>query len=87
MGHPGITRLLDGVSGGMIAWLIPAALVLAAFAMIMLGRAHRSNTVRAAIMVWAGWLLVPGLVFSFMAGIYPDHYTVALAPRSLRRLR
>ena len=78
-GTPGITRLFDGVSGGMIAWLIPAALVLAAFAMIMLGRAHRTNTVRAAIMVWTGWLLVTGLVFSFMAG-YQDYYTIALAP-------
>ena len=78
-GTPGITRLFEGVSGGMIAWLIPAALVLAAFAMIMLGRAHRTNTVRAAIMVWTGWLLVTGLVFSFMAG-YQDYYTIALAP-------
>ena len=68
-GTPGITRLFDGVSGGMIAWLIPAALVLAVFAMIMLGRAHRTNAVRAAIMVWTGWLLVTGLVFSFMAGL------------------
>ena len=78
-GTPGITRLFDGVSGGMIAWLIPAALVLAVFAMIMLGRAHRTNAVRAAIMVWTGWLLVTGLVFSFMAG-YHDYYTIALAP-------
>jgi 4-amino-4-deoxy-L-arabinose transferase-like glycosyltransferase len=79
-GTPGITRLFDGVSGGMIAWLIPAALVLAVFAMILLSGARRINTVRAAIMVWTGWLLVTGLVFSFTAGIYHDYYTIALAP-------
>ena len=31
-------------------------------------------------MLWGGWLLVTGLVFSFMAGTYHDYYTVALAP-------
>ena len=79
-GTPGITRLFDGVSGGIIAWLIPAALVLAVFAMILLGGARRINTVRAAIMVWTGWLLVTGLLFSFTAGMYYDYYTIALAP-------
>ena len=31
-------------------------------------------------MLWGGWLIVTGLVFWFMAGIYHDYYTVALAP-------
>ena len=84
VGAPSITRLFDGVSGGMIAWLIPAALVLATFAMIMLGRRHRTDTVRAAIMVWAGWLLVTGLVFSFMAGTDHGYETIALAPGDRR---
>jgi hypothetical protein len=30
--------------------------------------------------VWLGWLVVTAGVFSFMAGIYHDYYTVALAP-------
>lgn len=79
-GSTGITRLFDGVSGGMIAWLIPAALILAICAMVMIGRRVRTDRSRAAILVWAGWLVVTGLVFSFMAGIYHDYYTVALAP-------
>ena len=33
-----------------------------------------------AVLLWAGWLVVTGLVFSFMAGIYHDYYTIALAP-------
>ena len=31
-------------------------------------------------MLWGGWLLVTGLMFSFMAGIFHAYYTVALAP-------
>ncbi|HEY5820475.1 MAG TPA: glycosyltransferase family 39 protein [Propionibacteriaceae bacterium] len=79
-GATGLTRLFAGVSGGMIAWLIPAALVLAAVALVVIRRAERSNRVRAAIIVWTGWLVVTGLIFSFMAGTYHDYYTVALAP-------
>ena len=79
-GEAGATRLFDGVSGGMIAWLIPAALLLGTVALVIIGRAHRSHPVRAAIMLWGGWLIVTGLVFSFMAGVYHDYYTVALAP-------
>ena len=79
-GEPSVTRLFAGVSGGMIAWLIPAALLLGAFALVIIRRADRSHPVRASIMLWGGWLVVTGLVFSFMAGTYHDYYTVALAP-------
>ncbi len=79
-GEAGATRLFAGVSGGMIAWLIPAALLLGTLALVIIRRAHRSHPVRAAIMLWGGWLIVTGLVFSFMAGVYHDYYTVALAP-------
>lgn len=76
----GITRLFDGVSGGMIAWLIPAALLLGAIALVSLRGTPRTDPVRAAVVMWASWLLVTGLVFSLMAGTYHDYYTVALAP-------
>ena len=79
-GEPSITRLFETVSGGMITWLIPAALLLGTMAMIIRRRAPRTDGVRAALMIWGGWLLVTGLVFSFMAGTYHDYYTVALAP-------
>ncbi len=35
---------------------------------------------RAGLVVWGLWLLVTGLTFSFMAGIFHAYYTVALAP-------
>ena len=40
--------------------------------------AHRPR--RAALLLWGGWLVVTGLVFSLMAGIFHAYYTVALAP-------
>ena len=44
-------------------------------------RAGRAPTRSApALVLWGGWLLVTGLVFSFMAGIFHAYYTVALAP-------
>jgi 4-amino-4-deoxy-L-arabinose transferase-like glycosyltransferase len=36
--------------------------------------------VRAALLLWGGWLLVTGAVFSFMDGTVHPYYTVALAP-------
>ncbi len=44
---------------------------------------HRSNLVRmryAFVSVFGCWLAVTWLVFSFMAGIFHQYYTVALAP-------
>jgi 4-amino-4-deoxy-L-arabinose transferase-like glycosyltransferase len=42
------------------------------------GSPPRANT--AAALLWGGWLLVTGGVFSFMAGIIHPYYTIALAP-------
>ena len=113
-GSTGILRMFEGVSGGMVSWLIPAALALAiaAIAVALIGRTralaagaaaatddpagHTASGLSAtastkpvqtpqqallgAAIIWLGWLAVTAAVFSFMAGIYHDYYTVALAP-------
>ncbi|MCW2809664.1 MAG: glycosyltransferase family 39 protein [Friedmanniella sp.] len=79
-GAAGVTRLFVQVSSGMITWLLPAALLLAAVALVLLRRAPRTDRVRAAVIVWTGSTVVTALTFSFMAGIYHDYYVVALAP-------
>lgn len=79
-GHTGIARMFDHAQGGQIAWLIPAALVALVAGLLLRGRAARTDAARAQILLWGGWLLVTGLVFSFMAGIFHQYYTVALAP-------
>ncbi|MFD3595519.1 glycosyltransferase family 39 protein [Nocardia sp. NPDC058640] len=79
-GSTGITRMFDAAQGGQIAWLIPAALVAPVVGLVLCGRARRTDRRRAALILWGGWLFVTGLVFSFMAGIFHQYYTVALAP-------
>ncbi|MFI6776594.1 ArnT family glycosyltransferase [Nocardia sp. NPDC050412] len=79
-GNTGITRMFEPAQGGQIAWLIPAALVALVAGILLRGKAARTDGRRAALILWGGWLLVTGLTFSFMAGIFHQYYTVALAP-------
>jgi 4-amino-4-deoxy-L-arabinose transferase-like glycosyltransferase len=79
-GQTGWSRLFDNEIGGQIAWLVPAALLFLG-ALLWLGRrAPRTDRTRAALLLWGGWLLVTGLVFSYMQGIFHAYYAVALAP-------
>jgi 4-amino-4-deoxy-L-arabinose transferase-like glycosyltransferase len=79
-GETGIGRLFSSEIGGQVAWLLPAALILLASGFWFTARRPRTDGVRAALILWGGWLLVTGLTFSFMAGIFHAYYTVALAP-------
>jgi 4-amino-4-deoxy-L-arabinose transferase-like glycosyltransferase len=79
-GATGITRLLAADMGGQIAWLLPAALIAFAVMLWVSRRSGRTDRTRAAAVVWGGWLLVTGLVFSYMSGIIHPYYTIALAP-------
>jgi 4-amino-4-deoxy-L-arabinose transferase-like glycosyltransferase len=78
-GATGILRLFGTDIGSQISWLIPAALVLALVAFILM-RGRRTDLRRATLMLFTAWLLVTGLVFSFAQGIFHPYYTVALAP-------
>jgi 4-amino-4-deoxy-L-arabinose transferase-like glycosyltransferase len=79
-GATGWTRMFDAESGGQVAWLLPAALLLLVAGLVLAGRAVRTDRTRAAFMMWGGWLVVTAGTFSFMAGIYHAYYEVALAP-------
>ncbi|MBP1160652.1 glycosyltransferase family 39 protein [Rhodococcus sp. PvR099] len=80
-GSTGITRMFDLEQGGQIAWLIPAALILGMLGIVLCGRSARVDPRRAAFVLFGSWLVVTGLVFSFMAGIFHSYYTVAMAPQ------
>ncbi|MFC7447877.1 glycosyltransferase family 39 protein [Rhodococcus daqingensis] len=80
-GSTGISRMFDASQGGQIAWLIPAALILGVLGIVLRGRVSRVDTQRAALVLFGTWLVVTGLVFSFMAGIFHAYYTVAMAPQ------
>ncbi len=79
-GGTGITRLFSAQYGGQVAWLIPAALIALVVMVCVSRRAGRTDRTRAAALLWGGWLLVAGLVLSFMSGISHTYYTIALTP-------
>ncbi|HZQ30163.1 MAG TPA: glycosyltransferase family 39 protein, partial [Mycobacterium sp.] len=78
--NAGLTRLFTGESGGQISWLLPAALIFLIVGIVLCGKAARTDERRAQYLVWGGWLIGTGAVFSFMSGIFHDYYTVALSP-------
>ncbi|MGW1187877.1 glycosyltransferase family 39 protein [Streptomyces sp. NPDC002559] len=79
-GETGIGRMFNSEIGGQISWLLPAALILLVAGVVLTRRAKRTDTARAAFLAWGGSLLMTAVVFSFMAGIFHQYYTVALAP-------
>jgi 4-amino-4-deoxy-L-arabinose transferase-like glycosyltransferase len=79
-GSTGLTRLFASDMGGQISWLLPAALIALAALLWGTRRAPRTDRARGAALLWGGWLLVTGGVFSYMAGIIHPYYTIALAP-------
>lgn len=73
-------RLLGSQMGGEIGWLLPAAVIVLAAGLWLTRRAVRTDPLRAALLLWGGWLLFTAVVFSYMNGIVHPYYTVALAP-------
>ncbi|WP_327375114.1 glycosyltransferase family 39 protein [Streptomyces sp. NBC_01216] len=79
-GETGVGRMFNDSIGGQISWLLPAALILLVAGLLVTRRASRTDTARSAFLAWGGALLMTLAVFSFMAGIFHEYYTVALAP-------
>lgn len=79
-GETGIGRMFNSEVGGQIAWLLPAALILLVAGLWLTRKAGRTDFARAAFLAWGGALVMTAAVFSFMAGIFHQYYTVALAP-------
>jgi 4-amino-4-deoxy-L-arabinose transferase-like glycosyltransferase len=79
-GATGITRLFHSDMGSQISWLLPAALIALAALLWLSRRAPRRDRTRAAALLWGGWLVLTGVVFSYMSGIIHPYYSVALVP-------
>ncbi|MFI2427646.1 ArnT family glycosyltransferase [Streptomyces sp. NPDC018955] len=79
-GETGWDRMFNSEIGGQISWLLPAALILLVAGLVLTRKAARTDLARASFLVWGGSLLMTMVVFSFMAGIFHQYYTVALAP-------
>jgi 4-amino-4-deoxy-L-arabinose transferase-like glycosyltransferase len=76
----GWLRLFAGELGSNVSWLLPAALVSFAALLWMTRRRRRTDPLRAQALLWGGWLLLTGLIFSLMEGIFHPYYTVVLVP-------
>ena len=79
-GLTGWNRLFLSEFGGQISWLIPAALLLLVACLWLTRLAPRHDVIRASLLLWGGWLLLTGAVFSFAQGIIHPYYSIALAP-------
>jgi 4-amino-4-deoxy-L-arabinose transferase-like glycosyltransferase len=76
----GWSRLFSGEFGFEIGWLVPAALLATVLVVFSRGRAPRTDLVRAAAILFGGWLVVDGLVLSFMHGMVHPYYSLSVAP-------
>jgi 4-amino-4-deoxy-L-arabinose transferase-like glycosyltransferase len=79
-GEPGIGRMFGPSFGTEASWLLPAAIIGLLAGLWLTWRTARTGRVWASLLLWGGWLLVTGGVFSFMDGTVHPYYTVALAP-------
>jgi 4-amino-4-deoxy-L-arabinose transferase-like glycosyltransferase len=72
-------RLLDGGLGRDTGWLIPAAVVVAAWGIASRRRQPRGDPLRACFILWGGWLVTFFVVFSAVTTLWP-YYAAALSP-------
>ena len=79
-GAAGPLRLFNGIVGGQISWLLPAAAIAVAAGAAWTARRPRTDRTRAAVLLWGGWLVVSAGVYSFMTGVIHPYYTNTLAP-------
>jgi 4-amino-4-deoxy-L-arabinose transferase-like glycosyltransferase len=76
----GWTKLVSGRFGPEIGWLYPLALVSLVAGLAWRGRARRTDPLRAGLVMWGGWLVTFGVIYSVMSNIPHTAYMASLAP-------
>ena len=79
-GAPGPLRLFKGDVAAQASWLAPLALIGGLAALLALDRRLRGNLRLGSIVLWGGWLLTAGVVFSEAKGLFHPYYVAFLAP-------
>ncbi|MEU2617061.1 glycosyltransferase family 39 protein [Streptomyces sp. NPDC007157] len=79
-GSSGLYRMFNDIMGGQISWLVPFAAIALAGALVLRGRAPRTDAGRAALMLWGGWFVLHFLTFSLAEGTFHPYYVTAMAP-------
>jgi 4-amino-4-deoxy-L-arabinose transferase-like glycosyltransferase len=80
LGRSGLHRLFTGEMANEISWLIVVAVFVVAFGTYLAARRALGRAELCALLMWGTWLVLTGVVFSFMGGMVHPYYTVALAP-------
>jgi 4-amino-4-deoxy-L-arabinose transferase-like glycosyltransferase len=75
----GWDRLLSGAAGRDVAWLLPVALASVAALLWARRKRDRRDPLRAAVVLWGGWLLIFAVAFSAAERINA-YYLAALSP-------
>jgi 4-amino-4-deoxy-L-arabinose transferase-like glycosyltransferase len=76
----GWTKLVSGRFGPEIGWLYPLALLSLVAGLAWRGRARRTDPLRAGLVMWGGWLVTFGVIYSVMSNIPHTAYMASLAP-------
>jgi 4-amino-4-deoxy-L-arabinose transferase-like glycosyltransferase len=76
----GWTKLVSDRFGPEIGWLYPLALLALIAGLAWRGRARRTDPVRAGLVMWGGWLVTFGVIYSVMSNIPHTAYMASLAP-------
>ena len=77
---PGLGRLFAGEFGAEISFLLPSALIALVVVLALRGHAPRTDLVRAGALLFGLWLLLDGIVLSYMSGTVHPYYSLAIAP-------
>lgn len=81
LGTPAVApgRLLRDDLGRDVGWLLPAAIVVAAWGIASRRRRPRGDPLRSCFVLWGVWLVTLAITFSLTTTIN-DYYTAALTP-------
>jgi 4-amino-4-deoxy-L-arabinose transferase-like glycosyltransferase len=76
----GPLRLADRQMAGQVAWLFPLAFLGLAAAWLRSSLSFPLNGKPLSLVLWAGWALTFGIVYSFAGGIFHFYYLATLGP-------
>ena len=76
----GWTKLVSDRFGPQISWLYPLAILALIAGLAWRGRARRTDPLRAGLVMWGGWLVTFGVIYSVMSNIPHTAYMASLAP-------
>jgi 4-amino-4-deoxy-L-arabinose transferase-like glycosyltransferase len=76
----GPLRLADGQLAAQVGWLFPLAVMGPVVGALQSRVRRRLAATDLSLILWAGWMLSYGIVYSYAGGIFHFYYLSALAP-------